>query len=177
MKKIEAIIKPFKLDEVREALSVLGVSGLTVTEVKGFGRRRGIPSCIAVRNTWWISCPRSRLKWSSARPCWTRQSRPSSRLPIPARSATAKYSLLRWSRSSAFVPARPTNRHCNPSFTVAGQCRRALQRQVPAFYGAIRRCFSRVAPCRRSLSHSQFPPIQPLSPSAASVTMRALFIQ
>jgi nitrogen regulatory protein P-II 1 len=41
MKKIEAIIKPFKLDEVREALSTLGVSGLTVTEVKGFGRQKG----------------------------------------------------------------------------------------------------------------------------------------
>ncbi len=41
MKKIEAIIKPFKLDEVREALSLLGVSGLTVTEVKGFGRQKG----------------------------------------------------------------------------------------------------------------------------------------
>lgn len=41
MKKIEAIIKPFKLDEVREALSGLGVSGLTVTEVKGFGRQKG----------------------------------------------------------------------------------------------------------------------------------------
>ncbi len=41
MKKIEAIIKPFKLDEVREALSTLGVSGLTVTEVKGFGRHKG----------------------------------------------------------------------------------------------------------------------------------------
>ena len=37
MKKIEAVIKPFKLDEVREALSDIGVSGLTVTEVKGFG--------------------------------------------------------------------------------------------------------------------------------------------
>jgi nitrogen regulatory protein P-II 1 len=41
MKMIEAIIKPFKLDEVREALSELGVSGLTVTEVKGFGRQKG----------------------------------------------------------------------------------------------------------------------------------------
>jgi nitrogen regulatory protein P-II 1 len=41
MKKIEAIIKPFKLDEVREALSTVGVSGLTVTEVKGFGRQKG----------------------------------------------------------------------------------------------------------------------------------------
>jgi nitrogen regulatory protein P-II 1 len=41
MKKIEAIIKPFKLDEVRESLSALGISGLTVTEVKGFGRQKG----------------------------------------------------------------------------------------------------------------------------------------
>lgn len=41
MKKIEAIIKPFKLDEVREALSELGISGMTVTEVKGFGRQKG----------------------------------------------------------------------------------------------------------------------------------------
>lgn len=41
MKKIEAIIKPFKLDDVREALAQVGVSGLTVTEVKGFGRQKG----------------------------------------------------------------------------------------------------------------------------------------
>jgi nitrogen regulatory protein P-II 1 len=41
MKKVEAIIKPFKLDEVREALSEVGVTGLTVTEVKGFGRQKG----------------------------------------------------------------------------------------------------------------------------------------
>ena len=41
MKKIEAIIKPFKLDEVKEALSRVGVDGLTVSEVKGFGRQKG----------------------------------------------------------------------------------------------------------------------------------------
>ena len=41
MKKLEAVIKPFKLDEVREALSEIGVYGLTVTEVKGFGRQKG----------------------------------------------------------------------------------------------------------------------------------------
>jgi len=41
MKKIEAVVKPFKLDEVRESLSEIGVTGLTVTEVKGFGRQKG----------------------------------------------------------------------------------------------------------------------------------------
>jgi nitrogen regulatory protein P-II 1 len=41
MKKIEAIIKPFKLDDVREALQELGIAGMTVTEVKGFGRQKG----------------------------------------------------------------------------------------------------------------------------------------
>ena len=41
MKKIEAIIKPFKLDDVREALSGIGITGMTVTEIKGFGRQKG----------------------------------------------------------------------------------------------------------------------------------------
>jgi nitrogen regulatory protein PII len=41
MKKIEAIIKPFKLDEVKEAILQLGVGGMTITEVKGFGRQKG----------------------------------------------------------------------------------------------------------------------------------------
>ncbi len=41
MKKIEAIIKPFKLDDVKEALNAIGIQGMTVTEVKGFGRQKG----------------------------------------------------------------------------------------------------------------------------------------
>ena len=41
MKKIEAIIKPFKLDEVKDALTAIGIEGMTVTEVKGFGRQKG----------------------------------------------------------------------------------------------------------------------------------------
>ena len=52
MKKIEAIIKPFKLDEVKEALQEVGVQGITVTEAKGFGRQ----NCIAAPNMSWISC-------------------------------------------------------------------------------------------------------------------------
>ena len=41
MKKIEAVIKPFKLDEVKDALNAIGIEGITVTEVKGFGRQKG----------------------------------------------------------------------------------------------------------------------------------------
>jgi nitrogen regulatory protein PII len=41
MKKIEAVIKPFKLDEVKDALNEIGVTGMTITEVKGFGRQKG----------------------------------------------------------------------------------------------------------------------------------------
>jgi nitrogen regulatory protein PII len=44
MKLVTAVIKPFKLDEVREALGEIGVSGVTVTEVKGFGRQKGRPA-------------------------------------------------------------------------------------------------------------------------------------
>ena len=58
MKKVEAIIKPFKLDEVKEALSEIGVQGMTVTEVKGFGRTGATRSSTAARRTSWTSCPR-----------------------------------------------------------------------------------------------------------------------
>jgi len=58
MKKIEAIIKPFKLDEVKGALAKAGVQGLTVSEVKGSGGRRGTPSSTAGRSTWSTSCPK-----------------------------------------------------------------------------------------------------------------------
>lgn len=54
MKLVTAIIKPFKLDDVREAISDIGVTGMTVTEVKGFGRQKDIPSCIVEQNMWWI---------------------------------------------------------------------------------------------------------------------------
>jgi len=43
MKKVEAIIKPFKLEEVKDALGEIGIVGMTVTEVRGFGRQRGHP--------------------------------------------------------------------------------------------------------------------------------------
>ena len=54
MKLVSAIIKPFKLDDVREALSDMGVQGVTVTEVKGFGRQKVILNSIVVQNMWLI---------------------------------------------------------------------------------------------------------------------------
>lgn len=62
MKKITAIIKPFKLDEVREALSDANINGLTVTEVKGSADRKAIPNFTAEPSTWSIFCPKSKSR-------------------------------------------------------------------------------------------------------------------
>ncbi len=63
MKKIEAVIKPFKLDEVKEALHEVGIKGITVTEAKGFGRQKGHTDSTAAPSTWSTSCPRGRSRW------------------------------------------------------------------------------------------------------------------
>ncbi len=65
MKKIEAIIKPFKLDEVKSALAELGIQGLTVTEVKGFGRQKGHTEIYRGSEYAVDFLPRLKLKW-----CW-----------------------------------------------------------------------------------------------------------
>ena len=52
MKKIEAIIKPFKLDDVKEALQDVGLQGMTVIEAKGFGRQKATPNSIVARSMW-----------------------------------------------------------------------------------------------------------------------------
>ena len=62
MKLITAIIKPFKLDEVREALSAIGVQGVTVTEVKGFGRQKGTLNFTGEQSTLSTFCLKSKLK-------------------------------------------------------------------------------------------------------------------
>src|SRR3984893_5754509 len=67
MKKIEAIIKPFKLDEVKEALQEIGLQGITVIEAKGFGRQKGTTSFIPGPKNAWIFFPRGRPQgaWGS----------------------------------------------------------------------------------------------------------------
>jgi len=58
MKMVEAIVKPFKLDEVKEALTKTGIQGMTVGEVKGFGRQKGHTELYRGPNIRWIFCPR-----------------------------------------------------------------------------------------------------------------------
>ncbi len=110
MKLITAIIKPFKLDEVREALSAIGVQGITVTEVKGFGRQKGHTELYRGAEYVVDFLPKVKIevvvkRWTSIA-AW----RPSSRRPAPARSATARSSSTTSSRSSASAPAKPATR-------------------------------------------------------------------
>jgi nitrogen regulatory protein P-II 1 len=92
MKKIEAIIKPFKLDEVRESLSEVGVTGLTVTEVKGFGRQKGHTELYRGAEYVVDFLPKIKIEVIVADETVDRRSRPSSRPRAPARSVTARYS-------------------------------------------------------------------------------------
>jgi len=92
MKLVTAIIKPFKLDDVREALSDIGVQGITVTEVKGFGRQKGHTELYRGAEYVVDFLPKVNWKWQLHQPCWTRPSKQLPKQPIPERSATAKYS-------------------------------------------------------------------------------------
>ena len=58
MKKIEAIVKPFKVEDVKEALAEVGVDGMTVSEGKGFGRQKGHTEIYRAASTRWIFCPK-----------------------------------------------------------------------------------------------------------------------
>ena len=112
MKKIEAIIKPFKLDEVREALSELGVSGLTVTEVKGFGRQKGHTELYRGAEYVVDFLPKIKLEVVVPAELLDTAVEAIIRPHTPARSATAKSSSRRWNRSSASVPGKPTKLRC-----------------------------------------------------------------
>ena len=90
MKKIEAIIKPFKLEDVKEKLAEKEIKGLTVTEIKGYGRQKGIPNFIVVPSIPSISCRKSKSKWLSPMIKSSPSLIPSPRRPKPGRSATGK---------------------------------------------------------------------------------------
>ena len=118
MKLVTAIIKPFKLDEVREALSAIGVQGITVTEVKGFGRQKGHTELY--RGAEYVVDFLPKVKIEAAVDDDARRARDRGhREPrhAPARSATARSSSSTWSRSCASAPAKPARKRCNGART------------------------------------------------------------
>ena len=112
MKMITAIIKPFKLDEVREALSTVGVNGITVTEVKGFGRQKGHTELYRGAEYVVDFLPKVKVE-AAVEDAILDQSR--SR-PIPARSVTARFSSSISNRSFASGPVKPARPRCKPMY-------------------------------------------------------------
>ena len=92
MKIVMAIIKPFKLEEVRDALTAVGVHGLTVTEVKGYGRQKGHTEIYRGAEYAVSFLPKVKIEVAVATEPSTRSSRRSPARPAPARSATARSS-------------------------------------------------------------------------------------
>ena len=107
MKKIEAIIKPFKLDEVKEALHEVGIQGITVTEAKGFGRQKGHTELYRGAEYVVDFLPKVKIEVvvDDAHARARRRGDPA-RPPTPAASATARSSSRRSTTPSASAPAR-----------------------------------------------------------------------
>jgi nitrogen regulatory protein P-II len=95
MKKIEAIIKPFKLDEVKEALQEIGLQGITVTEAKGFGRQKGHTELYRGAEYVVDFLPKAKK----------RSTRSSPRRKLAA-SATGRFSCRMWRKPCASAPAK-----------------------------------------------------------------------
>ena len=114
MKLIIAIVKPFKLDEVKDALAEIGVHGMTVSEVKGFGRQKGHTEIYRGAEYTVDFLPKVKIEILSTprrRACIDAISRP----PGPARSATARSSCRRRAAWCASAPARSTRTRSAPS--------------------------------------------------------------
>ena len=107
MKKVECIIKPFKLDDVKNAITEMGLAGMTVSEVRGFGRQKGHTELYrGAEYVRWISCPRSSSTWwllmIRLLQLWKR----SRRKPAPAALATARSLSLMSNSLSGSGPAK-----------------------------------------------------------------------
>ena len=109
MKKIEAIIKPFKLDEVKEALQEVGLQGITVTEAKGFGRQKGHTELYRGAEYVVDFLPKVKIEVVLADESSKAPSRRSARPPRPAASATARSSSPTSRRWCASAPAKPAS--------------------------------------------------------------------
>ena len=134
MKQVTAIIKPFKLDEVREALAEVGVSGLTVTEVKGFGRQKGHTELYRGAEYVVDFLPKIRVEVVLPDDRVEQAIEAVVRPRAPARSATARSSSLRSSRPSASAPAKPTKKRSD-AFLSSGSGRAAHRVARPLFSG------------------------------------------
>ena len=111
MKKIEAIIKPFKLDEVKTALSAIGVTGMTITEVKGFGRQRGHKEVYRGTEYQVDLVPKIHLSIAVDGPLVDKVvDAIRAGGPTPARSATGKFLCPPLNKPSASAPAKPGRR-------------------------------------------------------------------
>ncbi len=107
MKLVTAIIKPFKLDDVRESLSEIGVQGITVTEVKGFGRQKGHTELYRGAEYVVDFLPKVKIDVAIDDKDLDRVIEAITRPPTPARSVTARFLWSIWNRPFASVPARP----------------------------------------------------------------------
>ena len=111
MKIVMAIIKPFKLDEVRDALTSIGVQGLTVTEVKGYGRQKGHTEIYRGAEYAVSFLPKIKIEVAvRLRPGRQGRRARSPAPPRPARSATARFSSSASTTPCASAPAKPTPR-------------------------------------------------------------------
>ena len=116
MKKIEAIIKPFKLDEVKEALQEAGLQGITVTEAKGFGRQKGHTELYRGAEYVVDFLPKVKIEMVLADSASSAPSKPFARPPRPAASATARFSFPISKALSASAPAKPARTRSDAAF-------------------------------------------------------------
>ena len=113
MKLVIAIIKPFKLDEVREALSGIGVQGITATEVKGFGRQKGHTELYRGAEYVVDFLPKLNLRLLLMILSLIKQSRQYCHLPVQARSEMEKSLYLMSRKQFVFVPAKKVQKLFN----------------------------------------------------------------
>jgi nitrogen regulatory protein P-II 1 len=118
VKKIEAIIKPFKLDEVKEALHEVGVSGITVTEAKGFGRQKGHTELYRGAEYVVDFLPKVKLEVVVSDSLAERVVEAIALRRRPAASATARSSSFPSKARCASAPASATTTPCDPRFRV-----------------------------------------------------------
>lgn len=113
MKLITAIIKPFKLDDVREAIANLGVEGLTVSEVKGFGRQKGHTELYRGAEYQVDFLPKVKLEIATADENVEGVIEAICKAAYTGKIGTARFSSMTCCRQCASVPARATTRRCD----------------------------------------------------------------